>query len=429
MSHFISNYDCLLSSDDELETIVTAFLIEDSLDDEEGSRSQIIPGKQRRVFIRRNLLEGHIRLFNDYFANPSVYPPNIFRRRFQMNRDLFLRILNNVENHEPYFVQRRNVAGTLGLSSLQKVTVALRILAYGVGADLMDEYVRIGETTAIKSMKLFVKAVISIFGDEYLRSPNSNGIARLLAVGEKRGFPGMLGSIDCMHWKWKNCPTAWRGMYTGHAHEPTIILEAVASYDLWIWHAFFGLPGSHNDINVLERSNIFTEITEGRAPKVNYSINGHDYTMGYYLADGIYPSWSTFVKTIPTPQGRKRQLFASTQESTRKDVERTFGVLQARFAIVCGPALYFCQSVLKDIMMACIILHNMIVEDERDSYLRAHNFDYDQEDDTNLEPISRYPTSQFVDFLQRHRGIRNKETHSQLQFDLIKHQWLLRGEE
>jgi hypothetical protein len=40
-------------------------------------------------------------------------------------------------------------------------------------------------------------------------------------------------------------------MYTGHCREPTIILEAVASQDLWIWHAFFGMPGSLNDINAL----------------------------------------------------------------------------------------------------------------------------------------------------------------------------------
>jgi hypothetical protein len=49
-----------------------------------------------------------------------------------------------------------------------------------------------------------------------------------------------------MHWKWKNCPTAYQGTYCGHVKEPTIILEAVASHDLWIWHAFFGLPGSLN---------------------------------------------------------------------------------------------------------------------------------------------------------------------------------------
>ncbi|BFG41560.1 hypothetical protein CerSpe_278340 [Prunus speciosa] len=215
----------------------------------------------------------------------------------------------------------------MGLSSLQKTTTALRMLAYEVAADYVDEYVRIGESTAIESIKKFVKAIIAIFGEEYLRSPNSNDIKRLLMIGEQRGFHGMLGSIDCMHWKWKNCPTKWHGMYSAHVHEPTIILEAVASYDLWIWHAFFGLPGSHNDINVLKQSTVFGELVEGRAPPVNYSVNGHNYTMGYYLFDGIYPPWSTFVKTIPSPQGNKKKLFATSQEAARKDVERAFGVL------------------------------------------------------------------------------------------------------
>ena len=86
--------------------------------------------------------------------------------------------------------------------------------------------------------------------------------------------------------------------------------------------------------------------------------------MGYYLADGIYPKWSTFVKTIPSPQEHKRKLFAKAQEANRKDVERAFGVLQARFAIVCGLARFFCSKMLQEIMKTCIILHNMIIEDE-----------------------------------------------------------------
>ena len=58
--------------------------------------------------------------------------------------------------------------------------------------------------------------------------------------------------------------------------KPTIILEAVVSNDLWIWLAFFGMPGSHNDINVLHRSHVFAKLAEGTTLEVNYSINGHD---------------------------------------------------------------------------------------------------------------------------------------------------------
>ena len=47
-------------------------------------------------------------------------------------------------------------------------------------------------------------------------------------------------------------------------------------------------------------------------PAVYYSINGHEYTMGYYLVDVIYLKWSTFVKTIPSPRGHKRKLFAKS---------------------------------------------------------------------------------------------------------------------
>ena len=116
-----------------------------------------------------------------------------------MSRSLFLRIQSKVETHEPYFIQKRDNAQRLGLSSLQKITAALMMLAYEVTADFMDEYVWIGESTAIKSLKKFVKTMVDIFFNEYLRSPNNEDIARLLANGERRGFLGMPGSIDCMH--------------------------------------------------------------------------------------------------------------------------------------------------------------------------------------------------------------------------------------
>ncbi|KAK3218167.1 hypothetical protein Dsin_012137 [Dipteronia sinensis] len=144
----------------------------------------------------------------------------------------------------------------------------MRMLAYGVAADAVDEYMRIGESTAIESLKKFVRAMIEIFSDEYLRSPNSNDIARLL------------------------------------------------------------MEGSHNDINVLNRSSFFKDLSEGRAPL---------------------------------------------------DVERAFRVLQARFAIVRGPARFWGCDTLNDIMKVCVIMHNMIAENERGTDIEYLNDDESEE--------------------------------------------------
>jgi hypothetical protein len=116
----------------------------------------------------------------------------------------------------------------------------------------------------------------------------------------------MIASIDCMHYEWKNCPFAWQGQYSRHAEGCTVILEVVASQDLWIWHSFFGMVGSHNDINVLQRSEVFARLAEGDASVFNYEINGHTYNKCYYLADGIYPDWSIFVKIIREPTKDKK---------------------------------------------------------------------------------------------------------------------------
>ena len=125
-----------------------------------------------------------------------------------MSRPLFLRIAAVVEQHDPWFRQKRDATGKLGLSPLQKMTAAIRQLAYGVSSDAVDEYVRIGASTVMLALRKFVQDIVMLFSDEYLRAPTAEDTACLLVEGERRGFLGMLGSIDCMHWVWKNYPKA-----------------------------------------------------------------------------------------------------------------------------------------------------------------------------------------------------------------------------
>ncbi|XP_020272717.1 uncharacterized protein LOC109847898 [Asparagus officinalis] len=210
----------------------------------------------------------HQNLVIDYFADNPRFGEDMFRRRYRMSR-----------------------------------------------TDATDEYVKTCESTAIESMTRFCRAMVEIFAERNLRTPNANDIARLLYI-------------------------AWSGQYAGRSGSLTIILEAVADYDLWIWHAYFGMPGTNNDINVLESSNLFSNLAQCIAPLAHYVIQGKEYNMGYYLADGIYPKWATIVQTIQQPQGRKKKYFAMKQEACRKDVQRAFGVLQSRFAIVAGSARF-----------------------------------------------------------------------------------------
>jgi hypothetical protein len=120
---------------------------------------------------------------------------------------------------------------------------------------------------------------------------------------------------------------SWQGQFKGHKKGCTVILEVVASQDLWIWHSFFNMAGSNNDINVLHHSAVFSRLIEYTAPQISYIINGNPYDKGYYLADGVYPSWATSVKTVHNPADEKCKRFAKEQEAARNDVEHVFGVL------------------------------------------------------------------------------------------------------
>ncbi|XP_071708175.1 uncharacterized protein [Rutidosis leptorrhynchoides] len=235
-----------------------------------------------------------------------------------------------------------------------------------------------------------------------MREPTREDMERLYEVHEeKHDFPGMLGSIDCMHWVWRKCLIAWQGQFKrgDHSHL-TIMLEAVASYDNWIWHAYFGVAGSNNDINVLNTSPLFESMLNDNFPDIPYVINGVEYKRGYYLADGIYPQWASFVKAYLSAADPKSKYFSRKQFKARKDVERTFSILKGRWHILQQPARAYSLKAIQRIMYACIIMHNMIVEDNGFN-ISENNWVY--------EPVQNMQTT-WYDICEEYNA-RTKELH------------------
>nr|XP_043639413.1 protein ALP1-like [Erigeron canadensis] len=341
---------------------------------------------RRRVPVDRDRIEAHARLMHDYFAEERRYPPRLFRRRFRMSKNLFERIVGDLEARYPYFQMRYDRAGRRGFVGVQKCTSAIRQLAYGVNSDFLDEYLQMSERTSRESCLNFCVGIREIYGARYLRRPNPSDLPRIYDVNEQVvGFPGMI---------------------------------AVASNDLWIWNAYFGQQGSHNDINVFESSPILEEIVNGLAPTAPFWANGNFYEKGYYLGDDIYPEYATFVKTFSDPIDEKRRHFKKKQESARKGIERAFGVLKKRWKVLKHPALYWDKRNMQDVCYACIILHNMILEDENKAVCQDYNA---QEPSLNPDYWRRITPTEVR--IQNLHAVKNRETHNMLTTDLVDHLW------
>ncbi|XP_074378376.1 uncharacterized protein LOC141719912 [Apium graveolens] len=137
-------------------------------------------------------------------------------------------------------------------------------------------------------------------------------------------------------------------------------VEADEEYEELRAYAF---AGSNNDINVLDRSPVFDEVLQGCAP-------------------------------------------------------------ESRFAIVRGPARFWDKADLGKIMRACIIIHNIIVEDEGDTYATQFGplpiYD-DAANDLSQPDLGEEPFIPYETYIQNTLQMRDKRTHRQLQNDLVEH--------
>jgi hypothetical protein len=112
---------------------------------------------------------------------------------------------------------------------------------------------------------------------------------------------------------------------------------------------------------MLNQFPLIVDIIRGHTPEVSFTINVREHHMGYYLTDGIYPSYPLFMKVVHVPQQEKHQFFSAKQSILRKDVECAFSLLKKRLNKLVIHRSYS-QRTLRLIMHAYIILHNMIID-------------------------------------------------------------------
>jgi hypothetical protein len=153
--------------------------------------------------------------------------------------------------------------------------------------------------------------------------------------------------------------------YKGKESKPLIVLESVADYEVFLWHApSYGYTNTCNDNTIVSLDGTFHEVFLWHAPSHGYTdtrndntilslspfmerfldgtfheveeeagvisceIMDEEFTKIYSLVDGIFTSYSSFIRGINEPATSKEKNYTSWQEEARKDLERAFGVLE-----------------------------------------------------------------------------------------------------
>lgn len=365
----------------------------------------------------------------DYLGPVPLFDDKQFQRIFRISKDVYNVMKRECALNNKFFCDevRLDAAGKKNITIDAKLLIALKFLAYGCSVNTFLDYFQMGESTANKCVHEFVKTVSNsdLLNSIYLRQMSRTNAKKVCDLHKTvHGIHGMVGSLDCLHIPWKNCPVAHEGSFIGSKGESTIILEACADHNLWIWHACFGFPGAMNDINVFNASSLHADYLNGtyeHNTDFEYKVDGETFNLVYMLVDGIYPKTARFVKTKAVTVSEKEKRFASWQESARKDVERAFGVLVRRFMILDKGIEFWHLHEIKQLIATCLIMHNMMVEYRINTDIDM--FDLNLPFVTFDESDTDEPTLTAIQMQQQESELRRREeilaTHEAMNFDVV----------
>ena len=110
------------------------------------------------------------------------------------------------------------------------VLASLRVLGSGCTFEAVEELTAVSECTHRK----FFHEQFCMWGakaaEEHICMPRTEEeIAHVLRWYEQRGFPGCVGSVDCVHLIWDRCPASAFSACKGKGSFPTLAFEVVCS--------------------------------------------------------------------------------------------------------------------------------------------------------------------------------------------------------
>ena len=180
------------------------------------------------------------------------------------------------------------------------------------------------------------------------------------------GFPGACGSVDGVQIAWEGCPFGLRNSCTGKEGYPTIGFNVTVDHERRVIHCGEAFLGHFNDKTKVKYDEYVTRLREGYYEGFKYQVHAPDGSLvrcvtPYLICDNGYHRWKNLMPPYKTTSQVDLAVWSKHLESTRKDVERTFGCMKKRFRILKVPLLFQDAKFIGNIFLTCCVLHNKLL--------------------------------------------------------------------
>ena len=375
----------VLQSRDILEDVIRAFIVRYGIGYIYQQQSSALSSKKKRKLVDYDRERASKCVRSDWFCPYPRFDDRQFERTFRLTRSMVERLVCSLADYDSFWLSSVDCCGRTSIDPIVKFLAAQKMICFDISFSAFKDYFQMGKSTARLCLEKLTRGIVKCpaISEHYLRAPTKSDARKIVSLHKKvYGIDGCLGSLDVTKIHWSACPVAWKGQFEGKEGYPTIGLEAVADYNLWIWHSAFGFPGSLNDINVWDRLPLLKSMLDGSHGDIEFSFNigGEEFDLLYYCVDGIYPSLSWFLATINDPTTVLDSFYAPKQEGWRKSIERAFGVLKKKFLSIGTKCLLYHREDMFYLVTAAIVMHNMMVHERiRNDERESENF-YDVSD-------------------------------------------------
>ncbi|XP_057458064.1 uncharacterized protein LOC130748834 [Lotus japonicus] len=252
----------------------------------------------------------------------------------------------------------------------EQVAKFLHIIGHNVKNRVVSFFFHRSGETVSRHFHNVLHSIISLQEEFFIQPSGADVSAQILH--NDRFYPFLkdcIGAIDGTHVRVK-VPRAEAPRFRGRKDCPTQNVFAACDFDMKFTYVLAGWEGTASDSRILK------DALSREDPLIIPEGKFYLGDAGFMLKPGIltpYRGVRYHLKEYSTrgPQN-PRELFNLRHSSLRNVIERTFGVLKKRFPIISsGTEPHYSFEVMRNIVVACCILHNFLMGVDIDEALMA----------------------------------------------------------